>query len=412
MIRIDDRIDNAIKKQYEEFCVLLYNDAFGKIDIDPDFIYKIKTELVLDFDGTINAIGSPTLFEVFSDNLIAVNPKIRHRAREYKSLVSDIDNSPSDFTLPLLRHDEFLRDCDLKEWDYNEACRMTIESKEIKLVPYAFDAILKLGNMGCRPGINTGSPRNVAVGISKKKLGITSERIAGSEIECDKHGNFLRTKLNLGTNKAESMSRFYPDFYCNYSIIAEEEIEEEFFYVTDDLSEFEKLSIAKIGSWGGKVLHVGEQMNFTNIPEFVVNDTSIRKNMLKIIPHYKFFRQAKTFQMTHGDPRVVLFNLELMDQIKNIAQEEIYKQQQIKQFCTKVLQFVSAEKLFPALRTNIKSKIAGLEYKLQTNQLQTNYDNVSRNVNEILQLLTDNDPLPHVTEKGREYLKNIITLLH
>jgi hypothetical protein len=424
MVRIDDRIDDRInkniKQMYKRFVVSYFYDAFGKITPNSDFIKKRETRIGTDFDKTLTAIGSITAYKAYISYLKGENRRIEIDYPILEGHIDRIDNSPSDFSGPLTDCEEFMRHCRLRKKEHKAACEKVVDSNEIKIIPDTTQALIELGNRGGRPGIFSGSQRDVIVGISEKKIGVEEPYIVATEIEWDSDGYFLRFRLNLGANRAYNLSNLYMNdpygpIYCNYSITAEPERKEGYIYVTDDLSGFEMPTIVKIGSWGGVVVHVGEQQAFdTDVPEFVVNDTSVRKSALNLIKHFDLYQEANTFAEDHEDPRDLKQIIETSDEIKSmkIPEDKTYDKAQLEKFCNKTLKFISINERFPVFRTSIKSRVSELMYKTRTLSLKTNQEIFNRDVNEILQLIAANDPAPHITQKRREEYYKIISLLN
>lgn len=355
---------------------------------------------VCDLDKTLTADDSSTVYEVFNEKVCDVNSEINRNYQFLKKCVEDIDNSPSDIRLPSQRYSKQLRICGFNRRQYIEAGIRTGESKNIKSIPYAFDAFLEQQKLNCFLGICTGSPKFPAKEVSIKKIGIKEPNIAASEPVFDNNGNFLEMRFNLGTNKIVSMGIFHlPKCYCNFALTTNPD-EANLVYTTDDLSDFEKPLAVKIGSQLGAVLYVGEELfDIGQIGEFVVNAPEIRKDLRKVNHYLDLYRRARIYPYLH-DPKIVDETFEVVEEIKHLEKDYGSNHGEL---LDKIFYFLSLEIMFPSLTTRVLEKY----YKLK-NEL----DKVDPYfIKDLIDILKSHDPAFHATDKRKVELKNIIASL-
>lgn len=407
-----------IAKKYLRWCVLSHFDALEKIDVISDYGIKIGDDsfftsslaplyLVWDLDKTLTAEDSNTVYEEYNDILCSLNPKIEHNCKNIKKCIEEIDNSPSDFSEHLESYNHILRKCDFTKDQHIEASIRTGESKNVKIIPNIYDAILEQQKMNCISGINTGSPKDAATAVSERKIGIQKDFIEGSIPKFDRNGKFVGFWFNLGTNKGVSMSNFYQksyNCYCDCSFVAEEDLARKI-YVTDDLSGFEKYTIAKIGSLLGIVLFVSEKeiIEIYKRPgEFIINAFEIRKDARKINSYLDLYRRAKIFVRLH-DPKEAKFIFNCVKEIKKLKLIE-KNLIQCHELNDRISKFLSTEILFPILTTKFKRKIVEFEDAILKEDSKT----MKRMADDLIEILEKNDPMFHLKEKREHELNEII----
>jgi len=350
-----------MEREYLRWCILSHLKVANKVSkviYDFDFKPIPKIFIVYDLDKTLTAEDSNTVYQEYNNHLCSLNPRIYRERFSLEKCIEEIDKSPADFSEPQTRYWNILKRCKLKKEQHEEACLRTAKSKNIKIVPYAFQAFLEQTKIGCELGINTGSPRDVAALVSKEKIGIPKAKIAGSELIFDQDGYFKEGILNLGKNKVISMSNFFlqpENCYCDCSFILSERSA---MYVTDDL-EFDKHIAAKVGLEGGVVLYVGKKEYERK--EFIISAPEIRKDLRRINPYVQLYRRAKLFA-TLVEPENAN---EIVKILKKIKQEENGKK--LKEMVEK---FLELNPLFPRIRSQIckKSKKEELTEILEENE--------------------------------------------
>lgn len=391
----------------DKMCVI---SDFG-IRVGPDSFYtasSVPACNVLDLDRTLTSEDSSTVYEEFNSWLCSLNPKLDHNSPVLKKIINDIDNSPADFSEPLKSYNNLLRKCGLTKRQWDEASIRTGESGNIKAAPYAFDALLEQYKMNFKLGINTGSPKEPAVQVSKKKIGVKEPRIAGSEAEFDQDGYFISLWANLGSNKVKSMSNFFMEPENCYCDCAFKEGAGEI-YVTDDLSKFEEPLVVKVGLDLGVVLYVGEDQRLLEIykrpGEFVIPAPEIRKDVRKINPYINLYRRAKIFVRIHESPKVAKM---ISDTAKEIKKGRFCSDSKcFEEFSGKISQFVSIEQLFPRITTRFDEKHTKLKRAISEGDI----DAMSKCSNELISILEDNEPFFHVKQEKESELDEIIQLL-
>lgn len=414
------RLQPQLAKKYLKWCILSHMDATGKVDPVPDYGIRVGSDafftassvplyLVWDLDKTLTAEDGNTVYEEYNDISCSLNPKIEREHQTLEECIKEIDNSPADFRKPLEKYNKLLRKCGFNTEQHREASIRTGESKNVKIIPYAYDVVLEQQKLNCLPGMNTGSPKDAAVEVSKRKIGISKDLIEGSVGEFDRHGNFIRFILNLGTNKAVSMSNFYHrepfNCYCDCSFVAEPELGRKV-YVTDDL-EFDKYAIAKIGSQLGVVLYVGEESiveMYKRPGEFIINAPEIREDARKIRPYLNLYRRAKIFARLHS-PREAKSILDCANEIKKLKRAPMDKSV-ITQLEDRISKFISLESLFPVLTTRFNRKFA--EFDDEISQESIDFEAVKRSANSLTEILERNDPIFHTKEEREMQLNEII----
>ena len=289
------------------------------------------------------------------------------------------------------------------QWD--EAGIRTGESKNIKIAPYAFEAFLEQQKMNSRPGINTGSPKEPATHVSKKRIGIARPRIAGSEAEFDQNGYFIGLWPNLGANKLASMSNFFMEPENCYCDCAFKEGAGKV-YVTDDLSKFEEPVVVKVGLDLGVVLYVGKDQKILEMykrpGEFVIPAPQIRKDVRKINPYINLYRRAKIFVKIHENPKIAKL---ILDTAKDVKKGRFCTDRKsFEEFSMKISQFVSLEQLFPRLTTRFDEKYNKLEKAISENDIES----MRNSSNELLGILEENDPFFHIRQEREDELQEII----
>jgi len=416
---MNSKLPQEVAKKYLRWCILAHLDAAGKVDIISDFGIRIGGDsfytanlvplyLVWDLDKTFTAEDSNTVYKEYNDILCSLNPKIDRKHRTLEKCIEEIDSSPSDFSKPQERYDATLRKCGFTKDQHTEASIRTGESKNIKIIPYSHDAILEQYKMNCLPAISTGSPKDAATEVSKRQIGISEDFIEGSIPLFDKNGKFVRFLFNLGTNKAVSMSNFYQkshNCYCDCSFLVEPELARKV-YVTDDIFEFDRYVVAKVGSQLGIVLYVGEEEAvevFKRPGEFVVNAPEIRKDARKIKPYLKLYRRAKIYAHLHS-PKEAKTILSCVKEIKRLKY-----QQDFRRLADKMSKFISLEMLFPVLTTRFKRKLVEFEDEISRKPIDSNI--VKRSANDLIETLEENDPIFHVREERGSELNEIVNLL-
>ena len=364
-------------------------------------LYKIKSlaslYCMLDFDLTLTAENSRTIFEEFYFyQLPRVNRRIEKDLKILKDGIEGIEKSPSDFVEPKAKVDSFLRKCELTREQVIEACILVGESKDIKIVPYALEAINELEKMNCKVGINTGSIKQAVEEVSRRKIGIEATNIACTEFFYDKRGFFIKSWLNLGKNKERSMSEYFlPEAYCNFSLTINPNLAS-IFYVTDDLSPFESYVATKIGSCLGSILYVGKNFEkYEKDYEYVVNAPEIRKDLRKIKPYFELIRRARIYPFLHKPEEV--------EEIIKLAEEINFSNYESpEELLDKIQEFISAEILFPRLTTRIDRRCKELRKKLEEKNLK------KEELEEVVRILKSFDPAFHVKNERKKELREII----
>jgi phosphoserine phosphatase len=396
------------RRNYLKWSILYHLDSIKKINPILDYEIKLENGLytveslaslycMLDFDLTLTAENSNTVFEEFYfHQLPEVNKKIKENLETLKSCIEDIEKSPSNFSEPKARLDAFLRKCELKKEEVIEACVRVGESKNIKIVPYASEALLELQKMKCKVGINTGSIRQAVEEVSKRKIGIEATNIAGTKFFYDKKGIFIKSWLNLGKNKEKSMSEYFlPEAYCNFSLTINPNLAN-IFYVTDDLSPFESYVAVKIGSSLGSILYVGKNFEkYEKDYDYVINAPEIRKDLRKIKPYFELIRRARIYPFLHKPEKV--------EEIIKLAEEIKFSNcENQKEVLDKIQDFISSEILFPKLTTKIDEKFKKLRKRLEKGSLK------KEELKKLIKILKDFDPAFHVKDERKKELEEII----
>ncbi|MEM5766228.1 MAG: hypothetical protein QW423_01165 [Candidatus Aenigmatarchaeota archaeon] len=394
--------------EYLKWSILYHLDSIEKIKPVLDYEIKLKNKscdifnfvilyLMNDFDKTLTTENSLTVFEEFYFNqLPIVNKNINKNLHKIEKCIKDIERSPQNFSKLHENLDEILRKCELTKNQFIEACIETGKSKNIKIVPYAAEAISDLENMNCVVGINSGSPKLAIEEISRRRIGIENENIAATEFYFDKNNRFLNSWLNLSENKAKSMGYyFFPRTYCNLSLLTDFN-RPNIFYITDDLSPFEQPLVAKVGSELGAVLFVGEDLEkFVVKNEYVVNAPELRKDFRKIKPYLTLYRRSKIFPFLHK-PEEAEEIIRLAERI-NLSN---YKNPE--NILDNIEEFISLEFLFPSLTTRIEEKCRKLRRKLKEGNLK------KEELKEIVKIMKTFDPAFHIKKKRKKELEEII----
>ncbi|MEM5867010.1 MAG: hypothetical protein QXG39_03715, partial [Candidatus Aenigmatarchaeota archaeon] len=278
-----------------------------------------------------------------------------------------------------------------------EASVRTGESKNIKIVPYAFEAINEIEKMNCKVGLNTGSVKTAVEEVSRRKIGIEATNIAATKFFYDEKGVFLKSWLNLGKNKEISMSTYFlPEAYCNFSFTINPNWPKIVYVADKTFSHFEKYVAAKVGSSSGIVLEVGENLPESNEEyEYVVNALEIKKDLRKIKPYLELIRRATIYPFLIR-PEEAYEAIKLADEIK------FSKFENLEEFLNKIQDFLSTEILFPTLATRIDKKCKELKRKLKDNDLK------KEEVEEVVNILKSFDPAFHTKEKRKRELKEIV----
>lgn len=371
-------------------------DAVEKIKPILEYeIFPLSLYGILDFDSTLTAIDSSTLYEEFYfHELPAVNPNIEKNLNILMKCIRDIDNSPFDFSKSHARLDRFLRKCELTKEQVVEACVRVGESKNIKIVPHAFETILELEKMNCKIGINTGSPKTAVEEVSRRKIGIQPTNIAATEFFY-KNGFFIGSRLNLGKNKEISMSEYFlPKAYCDFSLTVNPNWPKIIYIADGVLSPFEKYIAAKVGSSLGIVLEVKKDQKEIKGYEYVINATEIRKDLRKIKPYIELYRRATIYPFL-VKPEESYQAIKLADEIK-LSQFDNFED-----LLDKIQDFLSIEVLFPTLTKRVDKKCRELKKKLKNGLKRSE-------VEEIVNILKAYDPAFNIKEERKEELKKII----
>ncbi|MEM5829280.1 MAG: hypothetical protein QW040_00470 [Candidatus Aenigmatarchaeota archaeon] len=393
-------------KEYMRWSILSHLDSIGKIKHVLDYEVVVKNKIcsvsslanmycILDVDFTLTKDSS--IFEEFYYNsLPEVNKNIKRDLQMIKKIIKDIGSSPSDFSEPHAKLDKFLRKCELTKEQVIEAAVMTGESKNVKIIPYAFEAIIELEKINCKVGLNTGSVKEVVEEVSRKKIGIETKNIAATRFFYDKRGVFLKSWLNLGKNKEISMSNYFlPEAYCDLSITTHPELPKIIYVADKTLSPFERYVAAKVGSCLGIVLEVGENIYKRNEEfEYVVNAIEIREDLRKIKDYVQAYRIATIYPF-------LIKPEEAYEAIKLAEEINLSNFKNFEELLCKIQDFISLEILFPTLTTKIDKKLRGLKEKLGIGLKR-------EDVEEIVNILKSFDFTFHVKKERKEELEWII----
>ncbi|MEM5854877.1 MAG: HAD family hydrolase [Candidatus Aenigmatarchaeota archaeon] len=397
----------GIPKNYLKWSVLYHLDSSEKIKpiLDYEIVIKDGTcaisslaslRCIFDVDLTLT-IDNTVFEEFYYRQLPEVNPNIRRNIHVMMEIIRDIGKSYSDFIEPHARLDNFFRKCELRKEQVIEASVRTGESKNIKIVPYAFEAINEIEKMNCKVGLNTGSVKTAVEEVSRRKIGIEATNIAATKFFYDEKGVFLKSWLNLGKNKEISMSTYFlPEAYCNFSFTINPNWPKIVYVADKTFSHFEKYVAAKVGSSSGIVLEVGENLPESNEEyEYVVNALEIKKDLRKIKPYLELIRRATIYPFLIR-PEEAYEAIKLADEIK------FSKFENLEEFLNKIQDFLSTEILFPTLATRIDKKCKELKRKLKDNDLK------KEEVEEVVNILKSFDPAFHTKEKRKRELKEIV----
>lgn len=398
-----------IPREYMKWSTLYHLDAARKIKVVSDYRIRIEGSAAVlkylapihmteDFDKTLTAKYSATAYELYDEEACRINTMLDHNHSKLQKTAQDIDNSPSDFSKPLRERSYIYRTCCFKEWQHKRVCENVADNKKIKIVRNAFDAFLEQQELNCIPGINTGSPEDAVREISKKRIGLEKPFVVGSIPLFDKStGDFSQWWLNLGTNKIVSMGILHmPHCYCDFSLTADP-TEARDVYTTDDLSDFERHLVVKIGSLLGFVVHAGNQPD-PNIGEFVFNAPEIRDDLMKLNYFPKLYRRARLFPYLHN-PRTAREIINTAEQILYLAEKY---ESDYEQFLGKVTHFLSLNLLFPYLTYNVMERCR----RLRSDDKIVS-PSIKKEVLELVKILRENDPAFHATDKRKADLAHI-----